>query len=394
MKQLHINFQNVLIAIIVLSGTFNNFFNAYLFPINFTLIVLLIVLLDSIYNFFTRRIRVSKVFILVLLLILMFYTLVFISLFYSPSTSYKYTKTINFTINLLLFTYPIFIREIKLDKIIKIIKFLSIALAIFFIYERYRYWLPSNFWLRGQDNNHGFFVFSVIYLGIGVNLSLVIIYESFKRKWIWIIFLMGLLIGMGSRGSLLFSIITITAFHYKYFIGSILKFKLKKKQLYVASVIIIIVSALTYKYFDKVSEIVKIGIGRFQSLLNFAEDKSTLGRLEHYSITLKKIFSNPLVVIFGFGIGSYGLIVHNQDIRWYPHNIFLEAWFELGVIGMLILILILFISYFGTKGKQVLKAMFLFLFLEAMKSSNITDLWVFFLIIGILLVYKDEIKVN
>ncbi|ARV09689.1 hypothetical protein BTO05_08550 [Winogradskyella sp. PC-19] len=390
MEQLHIRFQNILIAIIVLSGTLNNFINAYLLNINFTLLTLIIVVLDIFFNLFIRKIQVSKTYFVVFSILLAFYGLIIISLIYSPSSSYKYTKATNFIINILLFSYPVFVKKIKLGRIIKIIKIFSVALGVFFIYERYRYWLPSNFYLRGLENNNTFFVFNVVYLGIGVNLSLVLIYESFKKKWLSVVLLLCLMIGMGSRGSFLFSAATILTFHYKYFIKTILKFKVKKKQLYFLCIILIGLSIVLYRYYDKISDIVKIGIGRFQSLLNISEDKSSLGRLNHYSLTLEYILSTPFTIFIGFGIGSFGLVTNGQDMRWYPHNIFLEAWFEMGIFGMLMLMLVIFIPVFIIRGKFILKAMFMFLFLEAMKSSNITDLWVFFLILGLLLVYKEE----
>ena len=35
-----------------------------------------------------------------------------------------------------------------------------------------------------------------------------------------------------------------------------------------------------------------------------------------------------LCLIFGNGIGSYGILSQGIDARKYPHNIFLESWFE------------------------------------------------------------------
>jgi len=383
MKQLHINFQNVLIAIVILSGVLNNFVNAYLFSINVTLFTFIIVLLDIFYNIFSKNIFLSTKYIFILLAIFLFYCLMIVSLVYSPSQSYKYTKSINFIINILLFTYPIFIRELKLDKIMRIIKWTAIFLSIFFIYERYRYWLPSNYSIRGSNN------FSFVHLGIGVNLSITLIYESFKKKWITVMLLLSLLIGMGSRGSFLFSVLTLLIFHYKYFIYRLFNFKLKKQQLYLLTIVIFVLSVILYKYHEKISEVIALGVGRFESLINFSEDKSALGRLYHYEVALNNIFTNIFTILLGFGIGSFGIITHNQDIRWYPHNIFLEAWFELGIFGMILLMIIILRPFFTrTKGDNKLKAMYTFLFFEAMKSSNISDLWILFLFLSIFLVYR------
>lgn len=40
--------------------------------------------------------------------------------------------------------------------------------------------------------------------------------------------------------------------------------------------------------------------------------------------------------IFGEGIGSFGYVITGEDVKHYPHNIFVEIFFEFGFIGLLI----------------------------------------------------------
>lgn len=396
MKQLYANFQNTLIAIAIVSGVMKNFINAYLLSIDFTLLIVIIFCLDIAYNLLTRKVYFPKNFVFIFFAILCFYILMIFSLVYSLSASYKYEKTIGFVIVCIFFMYPLVVKKFNLDKIINIVKYVAIFLSLFFIYERFRYWLPGNGEARGLKTDN-FSVFNVVYLGIGIYLSIVLLYSSFKKKWLTVIFLFLLMLGMGSRGSLVFSLITLLLFHFKSFLNYIFNFKVKRKTLmrkvFVYTGIFIVLNLVLIKYYEKITEVVAIGIGRFESLINISEDKSSLGRIEHYKVALVKIFSSPIRILFGFGIGSFGIITHNQDIRWYPHNIFLEAWFEMGIMGMLLLMIIVLFPFF-VKGRIELKAINTFLFLEVMKSSSIIDLRILFLFLGIILVYKEGINLK
>ncbi|MBN2354703.1 O-antigen ligase family protein [candidate division KSB1 bacterium] len=42
--------------------------------------------------------------------------------------------------------------------------------------------------------------------------------------------------------------------------------------------------------------------------------------------------------LFGVGSGGFSQMIYRQDIRWYPHNIFLEVFCELGLIGTVLLL--------------------------------------------------------
>jgi O-antigen ligase len=65
---------------------------------------------------------------------------------------------------------------------------------------------------------------------------------------------------------------------------------------------------------------------------------SATARLDFYTATLKAIPEDP---IFGRGIGSWSVFYYGQDVRGYPHNLFLEIAFEQGLVGLGALLLLL-----------------------------------------------------
>ena len=56
-------------------------------------------------------------------------------------------------------------------------------------------------------------------------------------------------------------------------------------------------------------------------------------RILQYQVAIEQFTQFP---IFGQGIGSYSFFFHSLDIKYYPHNSFLEIAGELGVLGLLI----------------------------------------------------------
>jgi len=87
-------------------------------------------------------------------------------------------------------------------------------------------------------------------------------------------------------------------------------------------------------------------LSRFSS--NRLEVKSQTERMASWQEGIEIIKKHP---ILGAGVGNYGLAVHrditsNQPAWYYQpaHNVFLLIWSELGIIGIILLILIVFMS--------------------------------------------------
>ena len=70
----------------------------------------------------------------------------------------------------------------------------------------------------------------------------------------------------------------------------------------------------------------------------------------------------------GYGIGSFGLLSWGEDVRFYPHNIFLEVALEMGVVGFFffsVLILIGFKSFYKNN-------LFFYLFLISLVNAQLS----------------------
>ena len=385
MQKLYYSFQNILWSLIILSGVLNNFINVYLYEFSFSFVVVFVVTIDIIYNLLSlKKIKIPKNYFKFFLIVLGFYAVILLSLIYSPSPKYKYIKSANFIVSIIYLIYPFFIRKIDIKKALFLIKFVGLFLSLFYIYQRYNYFLPSNV---GRDTFYAKHrQLSVAYLGLGVLISITLLHESFKKNWIQVLLLLFLIIALGSRGSFVFSIIVLLLFHFKK------KYSIKKWFSNGLSFIIIgLVIPIFLFYFDiKKYNIASAGISRFNSFLNILNDASVLGRIDYYTYTTKMIFSSLNSILFGYGIGSYGVLYVNIDVRKYPHNIFLESWFELGIIGFVLMILIILIPFFINSKSLLLKAIYFFLVLSAMKTGNITDLWTLFLTIGLMYMNQEN----
>ncbi len=72
----------------------------------------------------------------------------------------------------------------------------------------------------------------------------------------------------------------------------------------------------------------------------------------------------------GNGIGSYSLSFFGEDVIYYPHNIFLELFFENGLIGTFLFILLIFF-YFKSFKYNIINFLVLFYFFASLASGDI-----------------------
>lgn len=82
-------------------------------------------------------------------------------------------------------------------------------------------------------------------------------------------------------------------------------------------------------------------------------------------------------LFFGYGLGSTGIILSGNDVRNYPHNIFVEVFSDTGIFGVLILSVLVYQpfrsfsfsnSIFGLKGFFLI---YLFFFINSMFSGDL-----------------------
>lgn len=124
------------------------------------------------------------------------------------------------------------------------------------------------------------------------------------------------------------------------------------------------------------------------------EMEDTSERIDLFVFAANHIVDDVRSLLFGYGLGSYSILSGEGEGRWYPHNMILEIWVETGFIGVL-----LFSFFLIHTCRRHLRAnpfawLVLFLFLNAMKSSSLVDLRLFFGFLALLGVYSKTVAVS
>ena len=129
-------------------------------------------------------------------------------------------------------------------------------------------------------------------------------------------------------------------------------------------------------------------IDRLWGLLEAGGGDSAQRRLWFFEKSWDLFFENPLL---GHGMGSFGYLIGWGDVRIYPHNIVLETMVELGLVGLVLLMAVVFSSLKGFSMKllrlDILSAlMIMFLvnsFFNASVSGDLPDNRLFFAFLGL-----------
>jgi len=305
---------------------------------------------------------------------------------YSASDSYGYKKTLYFLLSLLAFVYPIFIRKFNIDFFAKITAIFAIPASIWFIIYKYLY-------LSGYEESIGIEFYDILsaYAGLSVCLAFLIIYSVDNKKIRLVVAMLLLVLALGARGVLIFVLLIIIVWKRDaiirsvYAIGSRFSYRIKVINLLLTGAlisVIILYRELIYKGF-------KFGVLRFISLFNFEQDNSSNERIEFYGFTVTKIFESFISFFAGYGIGSFGVLFSGEE-RVIPHNIYLEAWFELGVIGFILIVCITILPLLLKHKNQIIKMTAIFFLLDSMKSGAFDEMRFMFGIYGLLIFEKKD----
>ena len=345
-----------------------------------------------------------------------FYVWIAFTLIYTESESYSLYKTAVFFTNMFAFSVPFFAAEFSMRKLGNALIGLCLVLgAIFFVIHPITlYMYPKNF------PNLDFEPFLGAYLPTGILFSIGIAFCLYRMSSFWhllsVNILLLLLIFSGSRGAILLCFLMIGIvvvkkrgrvkefFHEKFENFSLRSWLIPMLVIVVFNVgYVSVVKSNTYLGFVYYRSFARLGLV-FDSLLDekktggimsawglgdgdMGEDseemnelmeqrnKSVISRVIHYKFSYIQITKSVKSVALGYGIGSYGKMFNGKDGRGYPHNFLLEVWFELGLVGLLILAGFLYsfirdIRFFN----YLLFGVFLFLAINAMKSSSLIDI--------------------
>ncbi|PMG94225.1 hypothetical protein BCU79_12095 [Vibrio breoganii] len=321
------------------------------------------------------------------LLFLLFYCWLIFRAIDTASYLYFYEKLFK-TINILFpFVVMLYVRR---DDIHKMFRYcITINVFIGFIYL----WSYGSF-LLGDINYEQGNIFNTFYLNFGLLTGYFTIvsycyyiYENNKCHLFFSIVLLSFIVFSGARGPLLISVFVIA-------ILSIYRFRslISTKSLFYLSIFVVI----SY-YFILSSNNLDVLLERSSNrlLLLFSDDKgaSVNTRLVYLHEAIKYINEN---IFFGYGFGSYGSVVFQDDSRLYPHNILIEIFFELGLIGLCLFLLFLLrvgvsILNISSSDERVVSLIGLtYFFINALKSNSLIDHRLLFISIIIPLVFTRD----
>lgn len=366
------NYQSLLYLLLLLSGFLKGLtlFN-FGYKIEFVKIAVILAVFDIVIQLIRRRIHFSYSFAYLLGIIILFYVWIIFTSIYSPSEVYKYDKIFSFLPNIIFFIYPMFIKLINFNLLIKWYTIILLPLAVLLIY------LKSITWTGDIESPELFIgnLFDYLSLGLHLGILFLLLNHFNKNKWIQIT-VFALLIASSARAPLLITVFLTLIINYKF----ILKFKFIKTIFNIKLIGFVVVLYLFFS--TQILPFFSNSHSRLISLFS-SSDSSTSSRIDMFEYSFNQPFESLTTFFMGNGIGSFGIIYMGIDQRAYPHNIILETFFELGFIGLFLgfLIILLILNNFNIK-KNIFSLLLLFVFLNAMKSSNLTDLWILFSFIG------------
>ena len=385
----------IVYLIFLLSGILKVFLIYFNIPtgIDITLLSAFFLLLLMIrnLNLLNFKLRVNRFMTYSSSILFIIFFLILFSLFYTSSQYYVYVKTFGFIAILIAFLFPFFIKSFSIFRFFRLyiilITFLSIVFIPIFL-------ISYELFMReyvAMQSNIGLIIYQS-YLSMGYFMGLAIILVAFssifqKKHQILIASILFIsLVITGARGPIV-SVVIIILFFFAHN-----KFRLKKpkfKTVIIISFMSIFIIGYTLYAFD-ITEVLSRTMDRLFALSNVTTDSASNDRLERFSFVFDSM--NMTNIVFGHGFGSFGFEQSGIDRRSYPHNILLEFLFELGLFG-----LILYLFYIGFIVKKLflqndflLWAIFIYLFLNSMKSLSIVDSRLMFGFFAIILMSKKN----
>ena len=390
-KITHSNYQNILLSILIISGAIKPFFIYYDFNIDITLVVLTLICLDiiSIVLKGNTKIRLDQNQIFLLLFLALFYGWAIFSNIYSYSLNYSSEKSLFMLIPILGFIYPIFIKEINLLILYKTLIYIVLPVSLWFILFRFLLYSNNDIPLFSIDKLR-FYNLRREYLNLGYLIGILIFLSIrySKKSTLVIVISIAILLGLGSRGALLFVLISLVLVYYPNIISNIHDLKIGKGLLKKVIATFIGTIFLILLFYNRIIYFINYGLARFESIFSFGEDSSAMERITPYKFAFEKIMTWE-GCLFGYGIGSWGVFYFGEDVMGYPHNIFIESWFELGLAGLFFLTVIFF-APLSLHREKIFKVMALFALLNSMKSSSFAYDRNLFILFGLLVFFKNK----
>lgn len=386
-----------LFALYLLSGVIKQLGLLFqIVPPDITLILLVGILSYNIGHFskHINRIKIEKILKQIILLFFIIFFLLLFSSLYSESENGKYFKIVLYLIVAYSFFIPFNKPEFNIKLFLRIFLFFSLVIGLLYVYFFPKIYLHD---YKSLENNIASLYLTVGYLCGLIVLLLLRFSKLFVSKLniLFIFIFIFILLVSGARGPLLFMAISMIVFI------TVSKIKITRVHFIYAFVLLGILLSFNISIGADYLSMLDRSNQRFSLL--FAEDagNSVNTRLNYISFSLDKISSEVSNFFFGMGVNSYGILSTGKDIFSHPHNIFLEIFFEIGLLGLIFFIaLFCLFFYYIFKHERELLPVFIYLVLNAMKSSSYVQSRILFGMIGILFfiiiqkqknIIKDEI---
>jgi len=308
----------------------------------------------------------------------------FASLLYTESPFYGYVKTILFATNLIAFISPFLFYQFNVTKFSYYFLIQSFMFGVWFVIL-FPQIISHSAQLNLSDNSSLF----GIYLGVGYVMGLSLLIVVFQDK-IAIKNRLGaglviviILILCGSRGPILFAIGLVCVFVLFRLFNSSYLHRIQYVKIHnvfifsvTSTILSILLSVAASNMSQEVTTLYERSLFRLEFLI-LDDGMSVNPRVKYIEESIRYMSDRPF---FGYGIGSYSYITTGIDQRGYPHNIILEVWFELGIIGLFALLFFLvgFFIKLIRDGQAIQWILYLYVLLNALKSSGLTDLRILF----------------
>jgi len=387
-------------VLFLLSGRFKADPRFSWFPIDITLFFMGISILAFIYIYIrnANKISLGTVAIVAILIYFAFLHWSVLSMLWAQYTGYTLQKAIRL-IGPVTISFLIPLLAISRENT-RLIRFLSLWIL-------YSLWIASEAWITYLNgNNMQLLTHEVLggnYLGVGrvvgfsaiSALGLLFLTDRGINKLVRVMliaslgfFLLTLLV-VGARGPFVATVISILVM-----LLIILFVYYKKFAQYV-----FYIAVLSVLFGLLLPHIPAVTLKRLDVLFTESGGVSVEGRLSRYSFSINLASSNPFL---GSGLSSFYYYYKDsaEKDRDYPHNIFLEIFSELGVIGLILFIMLLtlpFLNFYSRKlryDQQLLRfiimALYFFDFINSQVSGDLSDNRTLFSSIGLLLGYNSS----
>jgi len=311
------------------------------------------------------------------LLLIFFYLYILFSLTYSPSTNYKFDKYFNSFGNIIFFLYPLSIQNLNYNILKKVLIFIVVPITLIFYTINFTY---NNIFFNSLVK------FNYLLIGFHLGVLIILLFTTEFRNKYFKYFIILLLLISSARGSIIFIFIILLILFFKNYKKINIRY-MPKKIIYYPFIFFSIIFII-YNYFEFYFQRT---IFRFS---NFATgiDNSSLQRLNFMKFAFHESFENISYFLWGHGFGSFGVFYFHIDERSYPHNLFIELFFELGIIGLFLFLFIIFYNLRFFKINNFFSLLLVFSLFNSMKSGNFSDQWIMFLSLGGLISdYKKNI---